>query len=148
MSGTRTDQGPATAREDAMNAIRSAATVAGLAVALVTAGIATAGKPGGGVPSGTVYYSDSTTVRAMNAALASRWDGTTTVIGSAGVYGAQVLFDASGNVTGLASEPTLLGLVGTFVGSNGREYANAHSFSWSPDMAQIVSDRGTAPFDL
>jgi hypothetical protein len=81
------------------------------------------------------------------AGLSRRFTGTsagdTVVAGSVGVYDAHVSFDASGNVVGLAAEPSFLVSVGA--AANGEE-ADASRISWSPDMSRLVADRYTEGF--
>ncbi len=76
--------------------------------------------------------------------IARRWTGTsstdTVVPGSAGLYTADLVFDASGDIVGLAAEPTFTLSLGTIVW-HGHEVADAMHFSWSPDMSRLVCDR-------
>lgn len=66
-------------------------------------------------------------------------DGITAVPGSGGIYSALLLFDGSGNVTGLTAEPTFLVSIGV---TGNLEYPNARNrVSFSPDMTTLVSDR-------
>ena len=76
---------------------------------------------------------------------ARRWvfDGTEWVIDpdSVGIYAADVLFDATGNVIGLDAPPTMIASVGVIAGSRPGEWmpdASGSHFDWSPDLTQIV----------
>jgi Tol biopolymer transport system component len=62
------------------------------------------------------------------------------VPGSAGLYAARVVFDASGNVVGLDAPPSFLVSVGTLERPEG-DLADALSVSWSPDMSKVACDR-------
>jgi hypothetical protein len=64
--------------------------------------------------------------------------------GSAGLYTATLRFDQTGNVIGLDYPPAFLVSVGTRPPSCCDEFPDAHFFSWSPDMTQVVVDRWTA----
>ena len=76
---------------------------------------------------------------------ARRWvfDGTAWVIDpdSVGIYAADVLFDATGNVIGLDAPPTMIASVGAVASSEPGEWIPdvwGNHFDWSPDLSQIV----------
>jgi hypothetical protein len=85
------------------------------------------------------------------AGFARSWTGTTkddtVVVESCGLYTARIDFDSNGDVVGLESEPSLLLTVGTVFNGTGKEAADATSFSWSPDMSEVVVD-GNSPTNL
>lgn len=83
--------------------------------------------------------------------IARRWVGTTVTEG--GIYTATLLDDGSGNVTGLASQPSVptisIGLVmwlnqgGTYY--DGDPAPDLYTHDWSPSGTQIVYDRFSTP---
>jgi hypothetical protein len=74
--------------------------------------------------------------------LARRWvfDGVNWIIDpdSVGLYAATVLFDAQGNVIGLAAPPEMLVPVGLLPGSNQWPDVDNWQIDWSPDLTEVV----------
>ncbi len=94
---------------------------------------------------GASWVPGETADAGMLSGLARRWvfDGVEWVIDpdSVGIYTATVVFDGSGNVTGLAAAPAPLVSVGVVAGTNPGEWwpaAYNWHFDWSPDLTEIV----------
>jgi len=68
--------------------------------------------------------------------VAARWVGTS--LTAPGIYASQILFDGSGNVVGLASQPMSALVPGSLVSQNSTLRPDISAHDWSPDNIRLV----------